>query len=375
MYRHALAVVTATSAALLATATPVFGAPVFADDTKSETASGCSNHDVFSINVSPPPPLAGSVTAEDIRGLMDAVIAGSRLHGFFTAGAGAPAVPAVPYLAPVLPFVGAEGARHAMPYDPQHLMPGQPPYAVPGQPLGAATYEPGAGGVPQQPGAGGVPQQPGAGGVSPGQPGGGGTGPSQPGSGGPSPSQPPLPSPSASAAPSTSASAAPSTSASAAPSTSASSAPSASAPAAPGLAPSPLNADEEASVSPVQAMFEDLIGRVLVCARATAEPGTEVPAMTEIDTAQLAQYLEGVLSSLPAACSSPSAGTPAAAQSPAQTPAQSPATLLDAIGVGQILSSLTDYPSLCAGPAAAGGSSTSLLDSIGVTSLFKALAG
>ncbi|MFD0470032.1 hypothetical protein ACFQ0B_18130 [Nonomuraea thailandensis] len=77
MYRHALAVATATSAALLATA-----APALADDTRNEPAGQCvRSHDVFSINVSPPGSLAVTVTADDIRGLMDTIVADSRLRG------------------------------------------------------------------------------------------------------------------------------------------------------------------------------------------------------------------------------------------------------------------------------------------------------
>ncbi|MEV0823565.1 hypothetical protein [Nonomuraea rubra] len=354
MYRHAVAVVTATSAAaLLATA-----APAIADDPRPEPAAQCSNHDLFSINVSPPPPLAGTVTADDIRGLMDTIVAGSRLQGFFSAGAGAPAVPAVPYVPYVMPW-GA--ARYAAPYEPQH--------ALPGQPLNGATYQPGAGD-----------------GADTGQPGVGGAVPSQPGYGGPSPSLSASANPSPSAAPSSSASAsasaAPSTSASAAPSGSVSTVPSGSASTAPSLAPAPLNAGE-ASVSPVQAMFEDLIGRALECARATAAPGTEVPPMPDIDTSELARYLETLVTNLPASCvtaASPSTGasTGSSAGSPAAgaaSPAQSPATLLDAIGVSQILSTLASYPALCAGTVSTGGTSTSLLDSIGVTSLFKSLTG
>jgi hypothetical protein len=354
MYRHAVAVVTATSAALLATA-----APALAEDTKREPAGQCSIRDVLSINGSPPSPLAGTVTAEDIRGLMDTIVTGSRLQGFFSAGAGAPAVPAVPYIAPLVPYAMPWDAQHAVPYGPQAALPGQlrqimagqPQHALPDQPLNAATYQPGTGGA------------------SPGQPGYWGASPGQPGYWGPSPSAAPSSSVSAAPSASVSASAAPSASVSAAPSTSASTVPSPLASLAPRLGTSPLSAGG-APVSPARDMFEDLIGRVLVCGNATAILGKEVSSMPDTDTGEVAQHLETLVTNLPASCVT--AGSPSAG---AAGPAEGRATLLDVIGVSQILSTLTTYPALCAGSASTGGPSTSLLDSIGVTSLFEELAG
>ncbi|MGW3344912.1 hypothetical protein ACWDA3_16495 [Nonomuraea rubra] len=340
MYRHAVAVVTATSAAaLLATA-----APAIADDTTSEPAVQCSR-EVFSVNVAPPPPLAGTVTAEDIRGLMDTLAAGARLPGFFSGGAGAPAGSAVPYVAPyAMPWE----VWPAVPYDARLALPGPARQVVPDQPLSAATIQPGADGA------------------SPGQPG-IGVSPSQPGYGGPSPSLSASPNPSPSAAPSSS--------------LSASATPSASASAAPSLTLSPLNAGE-ASV-PVQVMFDDPKDRVLVCARSTSVTGTEVPPMPDMDAADIGQDLETFVVNLPAACvttdppsivsSTSSSVGPAFAD--AASPAESPATLLEAIGVSQVLSTLTNYPELCAGKVPTDETPTSLLDSIGVTSLFKSLTG
>ncbi|MEV4471840.1 hypothetical protein ACFFR3_17920 [Nonomuraea salmonea] len=81
MYRQAIAVLTATSAALLAPA-----ATAHAEDDPAVTRTGCSDVDGIKINVQPPPPFTGTVTADDIRALMESIVAGSSLQGFFAPG-------------------------------------------------------------------------------------------------------------------------------------------------------------------------------------------------------------------------------------------------------------------------------------------------
>ncbi|MET8864162.1 hypothetical protein ABZW11_14545 [Nonomuraea sp. NPDC004580] len=82
MYRQAIAVLTATSAALLAPA-----ATAHAEDVELVvTRTGCSDVDGIKINVQPPPPFTGTVTADDIRALMESIVAGSSLQGFFAPG-------------------------------------------------------------------------------------------------------------------------------------------------------------------------------------------------------------------------------------------------------------------------------------------------
>ncbi|SEG99206.1 hypothetical protein SAMN05444920_112287 [Nonomuraea solani] len=102
MYKQAIAVFTATSAVLAANAWPAR-----ADGGNTALAAQCSNRDAISINVSPPPPLTGTVRAEDIRGLLQSMVAGTSLQGFFSPGLDMPDVgldaPAAPGLAPIAP--------------------------------------------------------------------------------------------------------------------------------------------------------------------------------------------------------------------------------------------------------------------------------
>ncbi|GAB2947244.1 hypothetical protein ACFMQL_09710 [Nonomuraea fastidiosa] len=81
MYRQAIAVLTATSAALLAPA-----ATAHAEDDPAVTRAQCSDIDGVKVNVSPPPPLSGTVTTDDVRGLMESIVAGTSLAGFFAPG-------------------------------------------------------------------------------------------------------------------------------------------------------------------------------------------------------------------------------------------------------------------------------------------------
>ncbi|MEV4177290.1 hypothetical protein [Nonomuraea sp. NPDC049709] len=87
MYRHAVAAFTATTAVLLAGA----GVANAETETAADTAP-CRNYDGISIYVSPPPRVAGSVTADDIRGLMDSLVAGTSLERFFSPPLSQPSV-------------------------------------------------------------------------------------------------------------------------------------------------------------------------------------------------------------------------------------------------------------------------------------------
>ncbi|MFB4279165.1 hypothetical protein ACBJ59_28025 [Nonomuraea sp. MTCD27] len=91
MYRHAVAAFTATTAVLLAGA----GVANAETETAADTAP-CRNYDGISIYVSPPPRVAGTVTADDIRGLMDSLVAGTSLERFFSPPLSQPSVPGFP---------------------------------------------------------------------------------------------------------------------------------------------------------------------------------------------------------------------------------------------------------------------------------------
>ncbi|MEV4803484.1 hypothetical protein AB0K18_26060 [Nonomuraea sp. NPDC049421] len=143
MYRQAIAVLTATSAALLAPA-----ATAHAEDEPAVTRTGCSDVDGIKINVQPPPPFTGTVTADDIRALMESIVAGSSLQGFFAPGnaaeaageaaaegtplsAAGPTLPPIPNLPPLpwpfpspsaTPAPGTSPAAAASPESPVETM-------------------------------------------------------------------------------------------------------------------------------------------------------------------------------------------------------------------------------------------------------------
>ncbi|GAA3673568.1 hypothetical protein GCM10022224_042310 [Nonomuraea antimicrobica] len=133
MYRQAIAAFTATSAVLLAAA-----APANAED--ATVAAQCSNRDDISINVTPPASLTGTITADEIRGLMESVVADTSLHGFFS-----PPLPmyddldSARYpgraLSPSLPIPNLPPLASLMP-------PGRGPYGPPRVPVPTSAYEP-----------------------------------------------------------------------------------------------------------------------------------------------------------------------------------------------------------------------------------------
>ncbi|WP_043628658.1 hypothetical protein [Nonomuraea candida] len=375
MYRHTVAVFTAASAVLLTGA-----APAHAEGESAAPTARCGNFDVISINVSPPPPLAGNVTTEEISALLHSIADGTLLSGFFTQGMGVPAVPWVPYGTPLAASPAPDQAGPTLPPFPRPSLPPLPsprqsPFPNPGQPPF------------------------------------------------PNPSQAPLPNPSQSALPNPSQAPFPS--------------PGRALDASPGQ---PLNANSgESSPSPLRVVLEDLINQALACARSTASPGTNpgtppgtvpgagssaVPGAGQaagagsgagawqaagagtglavkplIGTAALARYLEALVTGRPSAACAPAPGpatgqNPAQGQAPAQNPAQGQAqsaaqgqaqgqsegatSLLAALGVRHFLEALAGDPAACP-PAAPGApsvrSSSSLLESIGVTDLFGGLAG
>ncbi|MGW0804114.1 hypothetical protein [Nonomuraea sp. NPDC002799] len=68
MYKHAIAAFSATSAALLLTAGPVAA--------EAAVPARCSDYNAVSVNLSPPPPLAGDVDAAEVAAFLDAVVTG-----------------------------------------------------------------------------------------------------------------------------------------------------------------------------------------------------------------------------------------------------------------------------------------------------------
>ncbi|MFC5830584.1 hypothetical protein [Nonomuraea insulae] len=92
MYRHAVAVFTAASAMLLTPTGPAHAA--------DGPALWCGNNHVFSTNETPARPApspALTVTADDIRALMNTIAASTSLQGFFSPALSMPAVPGISY--------------------------------------------------------------------------------------------------------------------------------------------------------------------------------------------------------------------------------------------------------------------------------------
>jgi hypothetical protein len=135
MYKHAIAVFTATSAVLMTAAGP--GAAEVAPS-PAETAAGpaaCSNHDVISINVSPPPPLTGTVTATDVRAFVESLVGATPPGQLATPQPGASALPGTSVLPDVaaLPDVSAlpELAPSGLPDSVPSVTPGLPSFITP----------------------------------------------------------------------------------------------------------------------------------------------------------------------------------------------------------------------------------------------------
>ncbi|MEV0165291.1 hypothetical protein B0I32_10777 [Nonomuraea fuscirosea] len=99
MSRQAIALFVATSAVLLAPA----GA-ANAEEEAAFPAVECTTHDGTVVEVTPPPPWLGTVTADVVGGLMDSLVGGRPLEGYFTPGADMSGMPGA-YAPPTPPFL------------------------------------------------------------------------------------------------------------------------------------------------------------------------------------------------------------------------------------------------------------------------------
>ncbi|GAA3601373.1 hypothetical protein GCM10022419_102000 [Nonomuraea rosea] len=129
MYKHAIAVFTATSAVLMTAAGP--GAAEVAPSPAEAAASpaACSNHDVISINVSPPPPLTGTVTATDVRAFVESLVGATPPGQLATPQPSASVLPGTSVLPDVsaLPGLAPSGLPDSVP----SVTPGLPSFITP----------------------------------------------------------------------------------------------------------------------------------------------------------------------------------------------------------------------------------------------------
>ncbi|MEV4073673.1 hypothetical protein [Nonomuraea fuscirosea] len=107
MSRQAIALFVATSAVLLAPA-----GTANAEEEAAFPPVECTTHDGRVVNVTPPPPWLGTVTADVVGGLMDSVAGLRTMEGAYGPGAGTAnpyAPPAIPAPAPTPPVTPAPG--------------------------------------------------------------------------------------------------------------------------------------------------------------------------------------------------------------------------------------------------------------------------